>query len=325
MPRPRNVNFFCRQTTAAMRQLAEVELRLVFGFLPQGTYLIYACVCREWRRVWILCGRARESSVKHFVANPRLLQLTGGAYIDDLIDAAVMHGSMNVIQGLFKKYRHRFAAFHAGDVMIRGDMNVILWFVSHDFGVDAHHEKAARHGHLHVLKWLGAEKMREQTMLAAIEGRHLEIMQWLHENGHRCTYDALWLAAWLGAEMFDGAARAGHVEALQWLHDRGVRGTEHVISWVIPSGHHRVVRWLHDHGYALPAAAFLLAITGHVTVPLLDCLHELLAPLSETVFERAVGEARSLDVLEWLRAHGCPWDSQVYVKAIVYGRTDILQ
>ncbi|RLN47123.1 hypothetical protein BBJ28_00016616 [Nothophytophthora sp. Chile5] len=130
-------------------------------------------------------------------------------------------------------------------------------------------DEAAKHGHLHVIQWLFANRTEGCTTdamdNAAGEG-HLDVVQWLHANTKvGCTEDAM-----------DFAACNGHLEVVQWLHSNRSEGcTTYAMDDAALSGHLYVVKWLHDNRFE-------------------GC--------TEKAVENAIGNSH-LSVVLWLLAH----------------------
>jgi len=141
----------------------------------------------------------------------------------------------------------------------------------------------AAHGRLSCVRWLlevgsiGQEERTDAVASAAREG-HIEVMGLLLENGAELT-----------AEAFQAS---GDVETLEWCRARGcVVDAEFLQQAVLAGGG----GWL----FHLEWAASVTDVSGLLSVELFD--------------EAASG--CDVEVLEWLVAVGCPWDSGVLTTA----------
>ncbi|KAH9097478.1 hypothetical protein LEN26_016973 [Aphanomyces euteiches] len=101
-------------------------------------------------------------------------------------------------------------------------------------------ETAAK-GHLHVLKFLHANRSEEcnmQAMNGAATYGHLEIVKFLHYNrSEGCSFLAM-----------DAAAANGHLEVVKFLHENRNEGaTEEAINMAAESGHLDVIKYLFEN------------------------------------------------------------------------------
>ncbi|EFJ41405.1 hypothetical protein VOLCADRAFT_107723 [Volvox carteri f. nagariensis] len=181
-------------------------------------------------------------------------------------------------------------AARAGNMVLLVELVTLGWRLSVRTAMDA-----AEHGHLHILKWMyacgGPELIQEimqqyQALLryATLSGS-VEVMEWLLND----------LALpWSGEKLLSAAVMAGSPAVLEWLVARGV-----------PMG---------DDGELYITAAH------YQDLVILRCLRRLGCPWGPGVFSRAVYDkdygitletlhrGSTVEVLQWLRAEGCPVD-----------------
>ena len=87
--------------------------------------------------------------------------------------------------------------------------------------------KAARGGHLHVLKWLRSEgcPWGVEVSCGAARGGHLDLIKWVRSQ------------AWLFNEFTcAAAAEGGHLDVLQWLREQDCPWDEWTCNWAIKKG-----------------------------------------------------------------------------------------
>lgn len=197
---------------------------------------------------------------------------------------------------------------------------------------------AARGGHLHVLEWLGTHGCAwdSQVTWQAAKAGQLAAMQMAHSFG--CPVDGMAAAA---------AARAGDVDALQWmLATVVVSGMEHfVVNGASSGGHVHVLEWALAHGFDVAHERYTESAASCCSLDTIEWLVAHDCPLSEDCVQYAIEAAHvssghetsttsilemlqwlvdhggelqeaacasaaysaNLQVLQWLRAHGCPW------------------
>jgi hypothetical protein len=187
---------------------------------------------------------------------------------------------------------------------------------------------AAKSGGVEVLTWLQQQGavFNAATSLSAAEGGQLQALQFLHTQG--CVIEP--------RRVCHAAALRGDIPMLQFLHSISCLTIDSlVLIYAARDGSVELMQWLQDHGAAVSQMTLLYAITyGHLPL----CQHLLAAGC--TLTEHAVQAATSrLDMLQWalaegaqlnvgvmraaawhasdlelcqyLRSAGCPWDDTV--------------
>jgi hypothetical protein len=160
---------------------------------------------------------------------------------------------------------------------------------------------AARHGALASLQWARANRCpcNKHACRAAARFGHLAVLQWLRANG--CGWDE---------DTCQAAAGGGHLDVLQWARANGCDWDERTCSRAAGGGHLAVLQWARATGSGAGAAAPATGAGGdwgRAPAPVADCS----APVAvcdwdkDTCSEAAGGG--HLEVLQWLRANGCPW------------------
>ena len=225
-----------------------------------------------------------------------------------------------------------------------GHLAVCQWARDHGCPWDTHAREAgaaARGGHLHVLEWLGTQGCAwdSQVTWQAAKAGQLAAMQMAHSFG--CPVNGMAAAAaaragdvdalqWMRATavvsdgemdhfVVNGASSRGHVHVLEWALAQGFDVAHECYTETAASRCSLdAIEWLVAHAcplgedvvqHAIEAADFS---SGHETrtTSILEMLQWLVdhgSELQEAACASAA-EAANLQVLQWLRAHGCPWD-----------------
>ena len=186
--------------------------------------LVFAMVCKEWRKAQLKVGGPLRTRVNSDVAMPGQVALAKWA----------------LAEGCPREKENGFtvAASAAGF----GHGQLVRWLIQEQgFAVDdALMQCAARGGNLALVKWLRGEGCGLSTMTGvyAAQGGHLQVVKWLRAHGcqwhpHTCIVAAkhgrLEVLRWAlangcdldGANCAFHAASGGHFEMLQWLRATG--------------------------------------------------------------------------------------------------------
>jgi hypothetical protein len=137
-----------------------------------------------------------------------------------------------------------------------------------------------------------------------------EALRWLRQQG--CQYDNF---------VHFAAACSGHLNVLQFLHEDG-HTTAHLTDSHLPApceeaalrGHLEVLRWLREHGWPWGDDIYQLAAYGG-SVPVLMYMVEQGLVFSEQAMVQAV-KGNQLAACQYLRGIGCPWDARACTAAV---------
>ncbi|KAE9073979.1 hypothetical protein PF007_g25590, partial [Phytophthora fragariae] len=182
-----------------------------------------------------------------------------------------------------------------------GHLEVVKWLHQNRAeGCTSHAmDSAAGHGHLDVVKWLHlnrTEGCTSDAMDSAASGGHLDVVKWLHRNRMEgCT-----------ARAMDKAAKYGHLEVVQWLHFNRQEGcTTRAVDYAAENGFLEIIKWLLENRsegcstHAMERAA----VSGHLHV--VQWLHDNCT--DARICEAAFGNAASYGhfaVVTWLHKNG---------------------
>eukprot|EP00611_Tribonema_gayanum_P019784 TRINITY_DN3494_c0_g2_i1.p1 TRINITY_DN3494_c0_g2~~TRINITY_DN3494_c0_g2_i1.p1 ORF type:complete len:359 (-),score=31.87 TRINITY_DN3494_c0_g2_i1:256-1332(-) len=220
-----------------------------------------------------------------------------------------------------------------------GHLHVLQWLRTINCPWDASTcAAAARRGDLTVVQWLHAQgcPWDENACCEAAEGGHIEVAKYLFEQG--CPWDGrvccraarygqlsvLQFAhahgcPWKHDEAHEytttstEAVEGGHLELLQWAYANDcpvfVSGSIHTAA---EHGHLNVIVWLRsisrDWSYEAQSACEVAAQSDQLAV--LQWLHQngCRLPHQLCLIAASVG---NVEMLEWARSIGCPWDSDM--------------
>jgi hypothetical protein len=163
---------------------------------------------------------------------------------------------------------------------------------------------AARAGDVAALQALHAAgwRLSEATCAAAGEGGHTPALQWLRSLEPPCPWNA---------HTATEAAAGGHLDTLRWaLQDGGCPAAPELCLWAVDGGHADVLRWLveewrgHAWDETVDAACCALA-AGRGDLATLQYLRAHGCPWDGQTLGAADGEEHA-DVAAWARVHGCP-------------------
>ncbi len=184
----------------------------------------------------------------------------------------------------------------------------------------------ARQGHLSVIRWLWETyhvplvhpfEIADRVCSFAVDGGHLNVLEWLLKHGDRPNS---WTYAY--------AAERGHLHVLQWLETIGVPRDSHMISsYAARGGHLYILEWLRSlcgkNTEWHPSLYSFAANKGHINV--LEWIKEN-TPLDcdDYACTSAAAEGH-LDVLKWLKKHNAPWRASTCMLAAQGGHLNVLQ
>lgn len=134
--------------------------------------------------------------------------------------------------------------------------------------------KAARNGHLHILKYLHEKNIywNANTCSNAALNGHLECLKYLHENG--CPWDT-----W----SFSYAAMKRNLECIKYLHKNECPRDIHACKSAVFAESLECLEYLHENGF----------------------------PWNNEICEYAALNDK-IDCLVYAHTHGCPWDSKIF-------------
>ncbi len=147
---------------------------------------------------------------------------------------------------------------------------------------------AARHGHLETLKAITpmCDTRDTDIIRCAVKGGHFEVIQWAFANGYPA-----------GDYAVNTMCELGHLDMFRWIMERGFPRIAKFLESAAERGHLHILKWAASDGFN----------AGTLKV------------LTAAVF------GRQLEVVQWLRSIGCPWDVSISGMALVREDTRTLR
>ena len=269
---------------------------------------------------------------------------------DNLVTScAAMSGHLEVIKWL----RERGCPWNSRTLevaAVNGDWDILRW--AHANGCPWEEDvcaSAAEGGNLDMLKWLRSQDppcpWDETTCNKAAQEGQLHIMKWADENGADWDFEAI-----------ANAAHFGHWDVIKWAREQGVEWDEMYCSEAAAEGRFDVLRRLRDGGCPWDGEALRFAVeNGRYEIAKYIVKSEGSPPLSDNILSRlnraprksgymaiarllvesgalvskeallAAAEAGHVDLAEYLRDVGCPWDEEVCHHAAKHNNLEVLQ
>ena len=208
---------------------------------------------------------------------------------------------------------------------------------------------AARYGHLNMLKWLYARRLRgsENICAASLSGitKHgvpyetgFACLRFLHERGSPLNGKASALAASISLEVLkychergapldrrapDFAASRGRLDCLRYLHENGYPWDSGALCAASGGGHLDCLSYLVENECPWYWSVMTYTCTkGHINC--LRYLHEKGYPWDERAPEEAAKEG-NLHCLQYLHENGCPWNELTPSKAACDNKLECLK
>jgi len=156
----------------------------------------------------------------------------------------------------------------------------------------------------------------ERTCRAAVEGGHLDCLNYMHENGCK----------WHASELLTVAAANGHLACLNYLFEHDAPWSEEVCTAAAKAGHLACLEKALAQRPASVEEAPLLKTTNlaAVTAGHTSCITlagGVVLDASLGVFAARRGD---LHCLQYLHSRGCPWDPAACTEAAARGHIDCL-
>jgi hypothetical protein len=161
---------------------------------------------------------------------------------------------------------------------VEGDLETLEWLLElwGDLICEKACQRAAKHKHFHVLKWLIAHgnTCNKKVFAYCILHGNLDMVQYLHDptflNNTKFTHIA---------------ASHGNLQMLQWLHKQNYAMHDDILDFAAESGNQAMIIWLMDLGYKF----------------------------SEFTYEDLV-ESGNMSTLVWAESMGCTCESPKRIK-----------
>ena len=245
------------------------------------------------------------------------------------------------------------------DVLLPGSVALAKWALKEGCPKNARFwrtkgcmaEAAARHGtarHVELVKWLCTKVIRHggtvfctgggfapslDVMYSAAAGGNVELVQWLRGKG--CLFedpDVDDLDELERGAIFFYAARSGNLELVRWLRGEGCEWHRQSIERAAEAGALELVQWMCQEGAAVEGTK-----TGELDDEVMSSAAmggNLMLVRWLRVFKGCKWDGAAcalaakhghLEILQWLRANGCPADADVTEHAVDQGHVEVLR
>lgn len=214
-----------------------------------------------------------------------------------VINDAVHHGSLAVINLLCTDEKYPLTAALFDECVAAGHIHVVQWLLSvncpkHPFVC----ETAALHNHFELLVILHQYIPSISTLehrYAAING-NLEMMEWLQNMYPFHNTDLLGDAV-------------GNIHMIIWIHNiiGYARDDTTICNRAARSGHLDVLKHLIADGYQIDPLEIVDAAVHSGELSIVEYVHSIGGRLSTTAYDVATYRG-FLDILIWLNSHNCP-------------------
>lgn len=160
-------------------------------------------------------------------------------------------------------------------------------------------KSAAKHGHLDIVQYLHQNGARHYNgFYLAAESGHLAVVQYLYQNGYNMN-DVLNYAIELASE-------SGYLEVVKFLHNVGAE-CHQAIKSAVEYGHVEIVKYLYNHACKSNWSHLMLAAIRNGHLEIVRFLYGVGADIKarRDEFLLLACEMGHLDVVRFLYAKGC--------------------
>jgi len=313
----------------------------VLGKLPQNDVFAFAMVCKQFRDVQKVFTRSKpfRTSAQQLVRDVERGNTVLSrdrikfSYVDItkkrrdskrqfVVQMAAAHGYTDTLQWL-KDNRcpmYRTSSFIYIGAARLGQLEAIKWLRNEGCKWDrSAYTFAAMGGHLNVMKYLRSQRCpwSEDACFEAVGGGHLHVLRWAYDSGLRFPL--------FSNQLSMIAAREGYMDILEWLLEVRVPIGPPTWKAATARGRLEVLQWLQDHNIPRPEGESLCNIaarSGRINV--LEWARAQGMPWNESTCIEAAAEGE-LETLKYLRRGGCPWNEESCSWAAFHGDVRILQ
>lgn len=274
----------------------------IFAYCPLNEHLFLAGVSKTWQAAWHNAGRPTRTSVCLAATTLSRMELVLGDPAFELV-ADRLGGIICLAarEGNLEGLKAAIQIHHVNPWAVETKKCLAIAF-------------AARGGHLEMVQWMREQgsRWRAHTCRYAARGGHLPVLQWLRAQG--CPWDASTCAS---------AALGGHLELLMWAREHQCPWNAQTCRWAAEHGHLDTLKWSMEQGCPLDTSVWTAAAKGG-RLDVLVQAREWGISLSNGVC-RAAAQGGQLEVLLWLREHGYRWDAATCKAAAGNGHLDLLK
>ena len=217
----------------------------------------------------------------------------GCKWSSEVCAKAALGGHLNVLEWAYQN-GCEIGRDTSGRAALGGHLDVLKWLRQNKISLYKVCDYAALGGHIHILKWARSNcyEWDEYTCKAAAGAGHLDVLKYIRLKNCPWNWDTC-----------ENAAMGGHLHILKWAIANGCvtnynrAFADWIMLMIIRDGHFEVFKWIYDNGLNEPIRGSLMCNT--------------------------IAEKGNLEMLQWARSHGFPWDELTCHSAIRNGRIDV--
>ena len=229
------------------------------------------------------------------------------------VAAAAENGHAHIVRYLYSQERF-FDSTACKAAAKGGHLDLFKWILERTSNCDPEKcaTRAAKVGHLHIVRWLQQDALTESVCAAAAHGNQLETLMWLRFK--KCPWDA---------ETTRRAADRGHLKILEYCQREACPWTSETVFWAARKGRFEALAFLLEKGCPYTSSASTAAAeSGHF-----DCLKLLFdnnCPVDEHLLEGAA-RTGNLEIARWaLSTTKVSWGPRTTYWAALGGHLDFI-
>lgn len=226
----------------------------------------------------------------------------------------------NILINNYSKYKYKYKLYASEFTCNR---KMILWAINNNLILnDTVTQHIALCGKLKLLKWLVLNKYKlnyknsYHTIKAAAKGGHINIIEYLLDNGVEQT-----------GEILFGAAETGQLNVIKWyINKYGPLFDyfyENIIYTIIKNNQIKLLHWFHDNNYPKLSKITTYAVIYN-NIELLEWLYNHKYPLSNMAYYYC-SISGNMNIMKWLINHNCPFYENITGVAASHYHFDIVK
>jgi len=297
-----SLNLLCKQNQVAQHNIARMKRRGQHDASKGGKRRRHVTPCPGLPlEVWsLIAGFLPRAYIPAFRACCWVFAEAIDPPAEPVILADILEAPLSYIEWVRRQgcpWDIRKAAVRAAE---RGNVDGLRW-LQEDVKIDTEALVAASElGNYGKIRRMASradtqkfEMRNDEVMKTAVENGHIDVLEWLVEQGLHTSLDT-----------YVSAVRGGHIHVLEWLKSRDGSGRHH----------------------ARPIICAVAAATGSIETLKWLQAQDPFYSWDESACEAAV-KGGHFDVLKWLRSQRppCPWSPSTFIAAIRRGNIEVVE
>ena len=234
---------------------------------------------------------------------------------------SVSGGQLNLLIWLIDKKYYYDETRCCLEAIDKGHLNLLQQLlINHDFKRNKlevqFYERAAKRGHLHILKWLcdkSGFRNSDSIINSAAKYGHQHIIEWLLENG----------VLWSSKTMY-AAVKKGQLDLLEWAYNERSLNTSDrkICKKAVKHGQLEVLKWVKSQNCVWDEEIFSEAVKSE-NIEIMEWMKDNNCPWDKNVYFPAI-KMKNIEIIKWLKDNGCPWNESVCEEAVKHKNLDAL-